>query len=357
MFNLREISVALNIPFEGSGDIEIVGLSEPESAQHNQIAVALNKYFEKKLISSDARVALVLRGMDWRRCGLDGVLVVENSRYGLSQINGFFEKKIFLNKGVHSSAIISKTAKIGRNVSIGAFSVIGDKCEIGDGSRIFDNVTISEEVVIGNSALLYSGTRIGPRVKIGDDFICHFNSVIGSDGFSFASPGFSGLEKSNLVKDLGTTPTDIKHFRIASLGSIRIGNDVELGASVNVDRGTISNTEIGDGTKIDNLVHIGHNVKIGNNCLICGQVGIAGSALIEDRVVLGGQVGIADHVRVGHDTIVAGKSGVSSNVPSGRFMMGNPAVKMENNIESYKALRRLPRLVRKIEELQKLLLR
>ena len=147
------------------------------------------------------------------------------------------------------------------------------------------------------------------------------------------------------------------YARIASLGSVLIGNQVEIGAGSTIDRGTIENTKIGNGTKIDNLVHLAHNVSIGNNCLLCGQVGIAGSATIGDRVVLGGQVGVADHISIGSDSIIAGKSGVSSNVPKGRFMMGNPAMKIENNIESYKLFRRLPRILKKIENLHKFVLK
>ena len=127
-----------------------------------------------------------------------------------------------------------------------------------------------------------------------------------------------------------------------------------MGAGCAIDRGTVSNTVIGNGTKLDNLVHMAHNVTVGENCLLCGQVGIAGSVVIGDRVVLAGQCGVADHVNVGSDVIAAGKSGISSNVPPKRVIMGNPAVKMETNVESYKAIRRLPRLVSKVAELEKM---
>ena len=132
-----------------------------------------------------------------------------------------------------------------------------------------------------------------------------------------------------------------------------IGDDVELGAGTTVDRGTISDTIIGSGTKLDNLVMIGHNVRVGEDCLLCAQAGVGGSSIIEDRVVLGGQVGVADHVTVGTGVVAAGKSGISSNVPPNRFIMGNPAIRAEQNIESYKIYRRLPKLAEKVENLQK----
>ena len=136
--------------------------------------------------------------------------------------------------------------------------------------------------------------------------------------------------------------------RIASLGSVRIGNQVEIGSNCSIDSGTINDTVIGDGTKLDNLVHIGHNVVVGSNTLLCGQVGIAGSAKIGDRVVLAGQCGVGDHVKVGNDVIAGGATKIFSNVPDGRVILGHPAMKMDENIKLYKALRRLPRFMEKI---------
>ena len=141
--------------------------------------------------------------------------------------------------------------------------------------------------------------------------------------------------------------------RIHSLGSVQIGDDVELGANCCIDRGTVRDTKIGNGVKIDNLAQIGHNVTIGNDCLICAQVGIAGSTRIGNNVVLGGQTGVSDNLFIGDRVITGGATKVLSNIPEGRVMLGYPAVKMETHLEIYKSLRRLPRMLRDVAALQK----
>jgi UDP-3-O-[3-hydroxymyristoyl] glucosamine N-acyltransferase len=194
---------------------------------------------------------------------------------------------------------------------------------------------------------------VGARVAIGARFIAQPGAVIGADGFSFVTPEPGAIEEvRRSLGDRGAARQS-SYARIASLGSVRIGDDVEIGANSTIDRGTLSDTVIGDGTKVDNLVQIGHNVVIGRDCLICGQVGIAGSTVIGDRVVLAGQCGVADHLQVGDDVIAGAASIILSRVPAGRVVMGYPAMKMDANIEAYKALRRLPRLMRDMVDRQK----
>jgi UDP-3-O-[3-hydroxymyristoyl] glucosamine N-acyltransferase len=177
---------------------------------------------------------------------------------------------------------------------------------------------------------------------------------VGADGFSFVTKEVSAVE---VARDgLGTA--DIENSaqqwaRIHSLAGVVIGNDVELGAQCCVDRGTVKPTKIGNGVKTDNLSQIGHNVVIGDHCLICAQVGIAGSSVIGKNVVLGGQTGVSDNIFIGDNVITGGATKVLSNVPAGRVMLGYPAMKMETHIETYKALRRLPRLIRDVASLQK----
>ena len=176
--------------------------------------------------------------------------------------------------------------------------------------------------------------------------------MIGSDGMSFVTPEKSTVEQ---VRESVGQAEAVKQSwtRIHSLGSVRVGSDVEIGANTCIDKGTILDTVIGDGCKFDNLVHIAHNVQVGRDCLFAGQTGIAGSTVIGERVVFGGQVGVADNLVIGDDVIGGGASKILSNVPSGRAVLGYPAVKMESHVDSYKALRRLPRLAKTVAELQK----
>ena len=356
MITLKELAKLLSMPFEGDGGILISGPSEPKTASKFELALAMSPKFLNDLTMSDARVAALNEGTDWRQLGLDGALFVKRPRYAVAQVNSLFEKSEFEWTGTHGTVVVLDSAKIGPDVSIGPFSIVGPGAVIKQGSRIGAHVSIGRGTVIGRNALIHAGVRIGSEVTVGDDFICHPNTIIGSDGFSFVSPDEGGIEQARKEKSLVGVEKIDKYIRIASLGSVIIENDVEIGAGTTIDRGTINNTIIGNGTKLDNLVHIAHNVNIGENCLLCGQVGVAGSAKIGDRVVLGGQVGVADHVHIGSDSIIAGKSGVTSNVPNGRFMMGNPAMKIENNIESYKMFRRLPRLIKRLQNLEKMIL-
>jgi UDP-3-O-[3-hydroxymyristoyl] glucosamine N-acyltransferase len=176
---------------------------------------------------------------------------------------------------------------------------------------------------------------------------------VGSDGFSFVTPEKSGVER--VRESLGHQGEIVAQSwtRIHSLGGVEIGDDVEIGANTAIDRGTIRATRIGRGTKLDNLVHVGHNVEVGEDSLLCGQVGIAGSARIGNRVVLGGQCGVNDNIFVGDDVVAGGATKIFTNAPAGRVLLGSPAVKMEAHVEMMKALRRLPRLFEQVRDLQK----
>lgn len=353
-YTVKQVAEAIGAEFDGDADCLVSGVAEPATAGPDALALAMEPKYEGDLKASKARAAVVWPGADWKALGLVAVIYAPRSRYVLSGVNEFFEKKPEIPPGVHPSAIIDPTAVIGPDAAIGPFVTIGARVVIGENARIASHCSIAEDARIGKNPLLYSGVRIGARVRIGDGFICQPNAVIGADGFSYVTPKPGAIEEAKStgrISELGKTQGFV---RINSLGSVVLGDRVEVGANCTIDRGTIADTEIGDGTKLDNQVQVGHNVKVGQNCLLCGQVGIAGSTVVGDRVVLGGQVGVADHLTIGSDVVVAGKSGISSNVPSGRVMMGNPAMRMDLNVEAYKALRRLPRLVAKVAELEKI---
>ncbi|MCY4541380.1 MAG: UDP-3-O-(3-hydroxymyristoyl)glucosamine N-acyltransferase, partial [Rhodobacteraceae bacterium] len=254
---------------------------------------------------------------------------------------------------VHASACIESGVSIGRNVSIGPFSVIAEGAAIGDQCRIGSHVTIGGGSRIGARASIDSGVRIGHDVHIGDDFVAHGNVVVGSDGFSFETAAEGAIEAAKQSFGEGTGKRQSNYSKIHSFGSVVIGDNVELGACTAIDRGTLEATQIGSGTKVDNLVHIAHNVVIGKDCLICGLVGIAGSARLGDRVVLAGMCGVKDHIRIGDDVVAGGATKIFSSVPSNSFVMGSPAVEMSRQIALYKSLRRLPRLLKRVARLER----
>jgi UDP-3-O-[3-hydroxymyristoyl] glucosamine N-acyltransferase len=222
---------------------------------------------------------------------------------------------------IADSAIVSDGAKIGKNVTIRPGAVLKDKVEIGDNSYIGDNSVLEPAVIVGPDSRIASNVTLQFCV-LGRNTIIHPGVRIGQDGYGFA-------------------PSAESHVKVPQLGRVIIGDHVEIGANTCIDRGALGDTEIGDGTKLDNLVHIAHNVKIGKGCFITGQVGIAGSSRVGDFVMMGGQAGISGHVAVGHGAQVAAQAGVSKDIPAGEIVAGYPATNARQFWRSMAALNKL----------------
>ncbi|QBY00613.1 UDP-3-O-(3-hydroxymyristoyl)glucosamine N-acyltransferase [Rhodophyticola sp. CCM32] len=351
---LDEIAAALGAEAFGAVDLEVTGLAEPASAGPDQLAVAMSAKFLPGLAEGQARAAVLAQDTDWQALGLEAAIVVARPRYALSGLTRRLDQGPEIAPGLHQTALIDPEAKIGAGASVGPFVVIGRGARIGANARIAEHVSIGADVGIGDDALIHPGARIGARVQIGHRVIIHPGAVIGGDGFSFVTPEKSTVETARETLGTSDMPAAKQSWaRIHSLGAVTLGDDVEIGPNNTIDRGTIANTTIGDGTKLDSAVHVGHNVRVGRDCLLCGQTAIGGSTVIGDRVVLGGQTGISDNIIVGDDVVTAGNTTIFSNVPSGRMMMGTPAVKMDQQVKIYKAMRRLPRIMESFEAMQK----
>lgn len=352
-YTVAQIATALGARAEGNVDLTIERAAEPGSASPDSLALAMDVKYAEGLRQGAARAAILWEGADWQELGLEAAIFVPRARYAMSGLTSLMDPGPEIAPGIHPSAVIDPTATIGVGAAIGPLVVVGPRARIGANVRIAPQVTVAEDVVIGDDALLHSGVRIGARVRIGNGFIANPGAVVGSDGFSFVTPEKSTAEAAR--EAMGEV-RDIKAqswTRIHSLGSVVLGDRVEVGANSTIDRGTIRDTTIGDGTKVDNLVQVGHNCEIGQDCLLCGLAGLAGSVKVGNRVVLAGQVGVVDNIFIGDDVVAGGGSKLLANVPAGRVMLGYPAVKMENHVESYKALRRLPRLFKQVAALQK----
>ncbi len=350
---LSDIAAALSARLEGDGDIAITGAAEPADAGPGDLALAMQPAYADRLAEGQARAAILWEGADWRALGLGAALFVQRPRLALAHLTRRLDPGPEIAAGVHPSAVIDPSAEIGEGAAIGPLVVIGRGARIGSGARIAAHVSIAEEAAIGADALLSSGVRIGARIVIGDRFVAQPGAVVGADGLSFVTPEQSGVERARgSLGDQGEI-TAQSWTRIHSLGRVEIGDDVELGANSCIDRGTIRATRIGRGCKIDNLCHIAHNVVLGEDCLAAALTGIAGSTVLGDRVVCGGETGIADNLIIGSDVILGGGTKVLSNVPAGRVMLGYPAVRMDQHVDMYKALRRLPRFMRDVAGRQK----
>lgn len=356
-FTIANIAAALGARAEGDLTLAVRRAAEPATAGPDDLALAMDQKYAGGLAQGRAKAAVLWVGADWQTLGLKAAIFIERPRLAMSGITQVFDLGPGIAPGIHPSAVIDPTAKIGAGAAVGPFVVIGKDTDIGPGTRIAAHVFIGDGAVIGADALILQGAKIGARVRIGARFICQPGAVIGADGFSFVTPEKSGVEQ--VRETLGSRePVKAQTWeRIHSLGTVEIGDDVEIGANSTIDRGTIRATRIGDGTKLDNLVHVGHNVEIGRDCLLCGQVGIAGSSRIGDRVVLGGQCGVSDNIFVGDDVVAGAGTLIYSNAPAGRALLGVPAMKMGAQIDAWKNIRRLGRLFQQVAELRALVMK
>lgn len=350
---VQQIADALGLDFEGDGELLIRAPAHPDAATADQIALAMDPKYLSLLERSAARAAMTPAGVDWRGFGLEAAIFAPRARYAMAGITALFAPPPG-GEGVHATAVIDPSARIGASAVVGPYAVVGAGSEIGAGGWIGPHVTIGADVQIGEDALIKSGARIGDGARIGRRVIVHENAVIGSDGFSFVTPEPGAVEEARARGAAGAVEQiNTRWARIHSLGSVIIGDDVEVGACATVDRGTVADTRVGDGSKIDNHGLVAHNVSVGDSCLLCGHAGVAGSAKIGDRVVLGGQAGVGDHSTVDDDAMVMAASAVSGTVKSRTIVGGVPALPRDEATRIFLATKRLPRLFEEIEELKK----
>ena len=348
---LGEVANAVGGAVVGDPDVDVERPVDPRYAEGPaDLAVAIDGEAFKALEGSKACYAVVAEGREVPDGLVDGYVTAKRPRLALAEITVLFEDNVPRSNGVHPQAAVDPLAKVGRDVSIGAFAVVGPDAAIGDGTIIAEQTTIGPGARVGANCRIEAGARIAHGVRMGNGVIVHQNAVVGSDGFSFTTPNPGSIEAHKRHGQIKTTNEEL--VRVHSVGTVIVGDEVEIGAGTTIDRGTLRDTVIRKGAKIDNLVQIGHNVEIGENCMICGQVGIAGSATLGDRVVLAGQAGVADHTTVGDDTIVVAGSGVHGDVPEKEVMYGMPALRYPDAAKLFLNQRRLGRLYESVEDLK-----
>ena len=352
MFTLQQIADALGRPVLGDGSLRLARAAEPDAAGPDDLALAMQPSYAEALEAGRARAAILWEGADWRALGLAGAVTVPRARLAMAGITRALDPGPEVAPGVHPSAVVDPSAVLGADVRVGPLAVIGPRARIGARTVLDAHVSVGADAVLGEDCLLHAGVRLGSRVRLGDRVICQMGAAIGGDGFSFVTPEESQVEaaRKTLGADAGARPQ--AWTRIHSLGSVTIGDDVEIGANACIDKGTVADTRIGRGTKIDDLVMVGHNNVVGEDCLFCSQVGVAGGCTIGDRVVLAGKVGVNDNIAVGSDVVAGGAAKLFTRVAAGSVVLGNPAVKMETQMQIQKAVRRLPRMAAQLAELR-----
>ncbi|MBN2307894.1 MAG: UDP-3-O-(3-hydroxymyristoyl)glucosamine N-acyltransferase [Candidatus Hydrogenedentes bacterium] len=237
-------------------------------------------------------------------------------------------------RGIHPTAVIGEDVRLGEGVALGAHVCLEDGCVLGDRTVVYAGAYVGTGAALGADCLIYPNVTICDSVRIGDRCIIHPGAVIGADGFGFAVVGG-------------------RQTKIPQVGTVVIGDDVEIGANTTVDRATFGETTIGEGTKIDNIVQIGHNTRVGEQTIICGKAGVSGSTIIGDRVTIAGGVGLAGHLEVGDGASIGAYSGVSKSIKPGQKVFGYPAVEHTRAKRMYAALRQLPDTLRYIRVLER----
>ena len=331
-FTTAEIAKHLDGEVVGDAAATLKGFAPADHAKPGDLTFAENEdYFARA--EQSAATAIIA---DNRFKSAKKILIrVPNARIAFARAMALFFPERTYAAGIHPTAVVASSAKVDATAHIGPHCVVGERVKIGGravlqaGDVVSDDCKLADEVNLFPNVTVYPNTEIGQRVRI------HAGTVIGSDGFGY-------------VQDAGV------HLKVPQIGNVIIGDDVEIGANVTIDRGALGPTVIGKGTKIDNLVQIAHNVEIGEGSLVISQVGIAGSTKFGKYVILAGQAGFAGHLKIGDRVTVSAQSGVMTDIPDGETWLGSPAQPDKQVKRQYIAIQRLPELLKRVAELEKL---
>lgn len=331
--SIADIARLVNGELVGDGRAEITGCAGIVEAKQGELAFLANPKYLTAAQSTKASAVLVPRQID-----LPGKVFIRTDSPSLAftQVLQHFAKQGPQThpNGVHASAVVSAQAKIGKSVALGPHTVVEAGAEIGEGSIIYAQCYVGQGVKVGRDCLIYPGVVLREGVVLGDRVAVHSGSVIGADGYGYVT-------------------VEGRHVKIPQTGTVVIENDVEIGANVTIDRARFDKTLIGEGTKIDNLVQIAHNVVIGKHCLIIAQSGVSGSSRLGNYVILAGQAGVVGHLTIGDGAIVAAQSGVSKDIPPGRQVFGSPAQPAKDAYKAHAHVQRLDHYVSMIKDLKK----
>lgn len=331
-YSAKDVAEAIGASVEGDGAVELSGIASPErAASGDLIFVAADKHTVRAETSAAKCVVLS------PELSVQGKTILRsaNAKLAFAKAAAMLREPSIIANGIHVTALIAPLAKIAPSASVGAYAVIGEDAHIGENTQVGAHCVIGAGSWIGSDCrihprvTLYANTRIGNRVEI------HAGAVLGADGFGYVFG-------------------EGRHWKFPQAGIVEIGDDVEIGANATIDRGSLDDTRIAEGVKIDNLVHVGHNVQIGAHTVIAAQTGISGSSTLGHHVVVGGQVGIADHCKLEDNSIAGAQAGIPTGktIRGGQVVWGTPARPLEKFKEQYAWFARLPDLAARIKELE-----
>ena len=334
---LRQLAQTLGATLVGdNGDVEIRGIATLSEAESDQVSFLTNPAYAKAAVSTAAAAVLALRGQvppDSLRAGAS-LLEHDTPYLALAQALELFHPARTMPAGVHKTAIVDLDADVHPTAAIGPYVVIKRGAKIGAYAQLEAGVVIAEGSQVGKGAYLGPYCVVAANCSVGDHCQLEPHCVVGANGFGYASD------------------SDFNHRRVPQVGSAHLGSSVDLGAHCVVDRGAISDTRVGSGTKMGNHNIVGHNVQVGSNCLLVGQIALSGSCSVGDRVTLAGNVGVVGHIHIGDGVTVAAKSGVTRSIPEGQTVRGFPARDFKQVSAEHRLTTKLPELFERVAELE-----
>lgn len=331
MYRLEELARMVEGEVVGEKDVIITGIGGIEDVRPGGITMVATAKMAAAAEASPAAAVIVPPGLP--PLGKP-MLRVANPRLAFARLLELFNPPPRFAPGIHPTAVLGKDLTLGPEVSIGPLVAIGDRVRLGARVVLYPGVVLGDEVEIGDDSIIYANVVIREKTSIGRRVIIHGGAVIGSDGFGFVQ-------------------TNGRYVKVPQVGRVVIEDDVEIGANVTIDRATTGVTLIKRGTKMDNLIQIGHNVVVGEDCAIVAMSGIAGSTRVGDRVSLGGQSGLVGHITIGHDSVIAARSLVINNLPPNSYVSGAPARPHAEDMRVAAAIGKVPELLKTVRDLQK----
>jgi UDP-3-O-[3-hydroxymyristoyl] glucosamine N-acyltransferase len=334
-FKAQQIADILEGDVIGNPEEEVSKLSKIEEGEKGSLTFLSNPKYNAYLYTTNASVAIVNRSLVLEKEVKTTLIKVDDAYKSFSKLLEFYNEVKNNKSGREQPNFIAASSEIGENEYIGAFVYIGENVKIGNNVKIYPNTSIGDNSVIGDNTVIFSGVNIYSDTKIGENCKVHSGAVIGADGFGFA-PNENGAFKA-----------------IPQIGNVIIEDNVDIGAACTIDRATLGATIIRKGVKLDNQIQIAHNVEIGENTVIASQTGVAGSTKIGQNCMIGGQVGIAGHLKIGDNVKILGQTGVTKSLGDNQMVYGTPAINARDFNKSYVYFKNLPKVVSKINQLEK----
>lgn len=334
-FTAAQLAALVNGVVEGDGNVTVSTLAKIEEGQPGALSFLANPKYTQYIYTTRSSVVLVTRDFVAERPVSATLIKVDDPYATIAQLLTMVSRMVNPPKrGIEQPCYVAEGVSLPDDCYVGAFAYIGAGATVGSGAQIYPGVYVGDGVTIGRDVTLYPGVKVYHGCRIGDRCVIHAGAVIGADGFGFA-------------------PVDGHYSKIPQIGNVVIGDDVEIGANTTVDRATMGSTVIENGVKLDNLIQIAHNVRVGADTVMAAQVGVAGSTTVGSHCMFGGQVGLAGHLRIGDGVDIAAQSGVHRNAPDGARIFGTPAEPFREYVRKVSLLKRLPDLIRRVDDLEK----